>query len=148
MSPTWNGASRGRLDPADRAAGHHAADLDGRGIGRAGVHPAPHVGVEREVDRAQEHLPRAGLRHGRLDEPEVGLLRLAVRACRQDDLSIHASGHRWFLPKRQHGRRLGNPRRPPVRRPLAFRLKSDSNPVMIIPVRVAGSLDDFRSGAI
>ena len=45
------------------------------------------------MDRAEPHLTRTGLRHGRLDEAEVGFLGLTLRPRRQDDLTVHASRH-------------------------------------------------------
>ncbi len=81
------------FDPTDRATAHHSADLDRRGIRRTSVHPSSHVGVQREIQRAQQHLPRTGFRHRGLDQPEVGFLRLTLGACGQHELTIDASGH-------------------------------------------------------
>ncbi len=119
MSPTRNVRDLGGFDPADGGTGHHVADLGCRGIRRAGADPASHVRVQREIDRAQKHLSRAGLRHGRLDKPEIGLGRLTPRARRQDDLMIHELDG---LPFEIHG----------------------ANPLMIIPPREARSANDSR----
>jgi 4-amino-4-deoxy-L-arabinose transferase-like glycosyltransferase len=107
-------AEIGGFDPADRAAGHRLADLDRRGIRRTGVHPASHVGVQREIQRAQQHLPRSGFRHRRLNEPEVGFLRLTLGASRQQDPAIHAIRHHAFLRSCRmmtHGSRIEISRR-------------------------------------
>ena len=49
-----------------------------------------------------------------------------MRARRQDDLTIHGSGHLGFPSNRLNDRRF-------------FRWKSGSNPTMIIPVRGGGT---------
>ena len=51
------------LHDADRAADEHVTDLDRRGVGPRGAHPAAHVGVQGEVDDAQQQLPLGGRRH-------------------------------------------------------------------------------------
>ena len=45
---------------ADGAAGHDLADADGRRIGRRIAHAPAHVGIEREVDDAHQHLAGPG----------------------------------------------------------------------------------------
>ena len=75
-------------DLADRAAGHDLADRHGSRVGRRLAHPAAHVGVEREIDRAAQHLARAGLRDRRLLEAEILRPRLALRARGQHDPAV------------------------------------------------------------
>ena len=50
---------------ADGAAGHDLADADRLGVGLRVAHAPAHVRVEREPERAQQHLARAGLRDRR-----------------------------------------------------------------------------------
>ena len=91
-----------RHDLPHRPPGHHAAQLDRRRVGRPRVHAPPHVGVEREVDGADEHLPRGGLRRRRLDHPEVGLGGEPVGAGVEQNPAVGASGH---LERSLHGLR-------------------------------------------
>ena len=46
----------GLNDLGDGAALHHAADLDRLGIGRRVAHAAAHIGIERQVERPQQHI--------------------------------------------------------------------------------------------
>ena len=57
--------------PADRAADHDRAEFHRRRVGRRVAHPSAHVGIERQVDGAQQHLARAGLRKRNLLDAEV-----------------------------------------------------------------------------
>ena len=99
-------ALRARLDDlAHRAADHDVADLDGRGVGLGVAHPPAHVGVQREVERAQQHLALAHLRQ--LDGPglEVAVLGLAHRPLRQGDLrGLHRSSMAPQAPDAAAGR--------------------------------------------
>src|SRR5262245_16381212 len=54
----------------------------------AKLHAAAHVGVERQVDRAQEHLVGPGPGHLGLQQPEVLRGRLALRARGEEDLTV------------------------------------------------------------
>ena len=54
-----------RLDDlGDGAADHDLVYRDGGGVGFRSAHPAAHVGVERKVLRAEQHLPVAGFGDG------------------------------------------------------------------------------------
>src|SRR5207247_8322457 len=88
-----------RLDDlADGAADHRLAELDGRSVRLHVVHPAAHVGVEREPDGAYEDLAVLRRRHRRVDDLEIGWLRLAHRAALEQYAAV---GHRpGLLPSR------------------------------------------------
>ena len=103
-----------------RPPGHHVAQLDRRRVGRPRVHAAPHVGVEREVDGADEHLPRGELRHPRLDQPEVGLGGEPVGAGVEHNPAVDACRHALHRPPmsaRWQTRPTGRPRRVPATAP-------------------------------
>ena len=71
---------------------HHVADLDRGGVRRRGAHPAAHVGVERQVDGAQQHL--AVLEVGQVDHlgGEAAVVGLPDGAGGEADLRrLHAS---------------------------------------------------------
>src|SRR5205823_989447 len=55
--------------------------------------PAAHIGVERQVDAAQQHLALAGLRQWSFGDLEIFRHRQAARPPLQQDLTI-ALGHR------------------------------------------------------
>ena len=81
-------------DLPDALALHHLAEPDRCRVGRRIVHPAAHVGVERQPDRADQDLARRKLRDGDLVELEVLLHRCAMGAARQQDPLVHVQGHR------------------------------------------------------
>ncbi len=57
---------------ADRAALHRRADREGRDIAFHVVHPAAHIGVDRQPAIGDAHLPFGQRRIGQRDEREVG----------------------------------------------------------------------------
>ncbi len=68
-----------------RAAFHHAIHRHRRGIGRAVAHAAAHIGIERQPDRAQQHLACAWRRHRIILEAEIRWAGLTVRARCEND---------------------------------------------------------------
>ena len=62
----------------DRAADHRLTDLDGLRVGPRRAHAPAHVGIEREPQRAQQHLALARLRRRALFEAEIARLRRAL----------------------------------------------------------------------
>ena len=100
-----------RHDPPHRPPGHHVAQLDRRRVRRPRVHAAPHVGVERQVDGADEHLARGGFRRRRLVQPEVGLGREPLGAGVQQNPAVRAGRH--ALHRSINAHRVANP--PPGR---------------------------------
>ena len=85
--------------PGRRLADHHFAQADRRGIRRAVVHAAPHVGIDRQIDRANQEFARPGRRHGRLDQLEIRFLRKAGGPRGQRDLSIDGCHVRHTIQK-------------------------------------------------
>ena len=81
-------------DLPDALTLHHLAEPDRRRVGGRIVHPAAHVGVERQPDRAHQDLARRKLRDGDLVELEVLRHRRALRSSRQQDFLVHVQGHR------------------------------------------------------
>jgi hypothetical protein len=73
-------------DLPHRAAGHRLVEPEGRHVGLHVVHAAAHVRVDRHVAVADQHLARARVGHRDLDEAEVAVLGLTVRAGGQPDL--------------------------------------------------------------
>ncbi|MFO1426845.1 MAG: hypothetical protein U1F11_07690 [Steroidobacteraceae bacterium] len=80
---------------ADDLAAHDRAELDRRDIGCRFVHAAAHVGIERQVVRAHQHLALADGRQGTLDQAEVFLARPALRPAREQHLHILRRRHIW-----------------------------------------------------
>ncbi|MNR10920.1 hypothetical protein D3C85_1271940 [compost metagenome] len=78
----------GDLDPRDGAAHHGLADLNGLGIGRGVAHAAAHIGIQGQIDRAQQHLAWAGLRHFARFQAEIAVGGLAVRARGKHDTAV------------------------------------------------------------
>ena len=81
----------GGRDLAHRAAFHHAADRHRLRIGRPVAHAPAHIGIERQPDRAQQHLASAGGRHGIFLDAEVGRFGFTDGAGSQND--AFALGH-------------------------------------------------------
>ncbi len=79
-------------DLRDRAANHHAADLNRDSIGLRVAHPAAHIGVKRQVLIAQQHLPRTRRWHVARFQTKGILIRLAHRAFGQNKLTVHGIG--------------------------------------------------------
>ena len=80
------------LDHADGPADQHVADLDRVGVGLRGTHPPAHVGVEREVDDAQQQLAVGRRRHLVVGEREAVVAGLALGAPGEPDLGgAHAN---------------------------------------------------------
>ena len=74
----WRNRGCSRLTTsADRAAFHHAVDRHRRGIGRSVAHATAHIGIERQPDRAQQHLAVTRRRHRH--NPRVGNLSASAR---------------------------------------------------------------------
>ena len=102
-----------RNDAADRLAAHGRTDLHRRDVGRAFVHPATHVGVERQPHRADQHLPFGRNRHRRFFQPEGVGRRCAVRTTGEDDAAIavgrlgHGAGSSDGSGAGRKGRALG-----------------------------------------
>src|SRR5579871_1333543 len=84
-------------DLADRAAHHGLADLHLLGVRPRGAHTAAHIGVERQIADAHQHLPVARLRRRPLHQFEiVGSWRAGGPALEQD-LAIDAGSHGGLL---------------------------------------------------
>src|SRR5437667_8419298 len=62
------------LDVADCPTDHHLADPDWGGIGFGIVHTTAHVGIDREVERADQDLARPGSRDGGFHQAKIGFL--------------------------------------------------------------------------
>ena len=82
-------------DLADRAAAQHLADLEALGVGSRRAHASAHIGVEREIFVAQEHLARAWLRDRAFDSGEIGGCRFALRMGCERDLPVDALSHAY-----------------------------------------------------
>ena len=78
---------------ADGAARHDLADADGRRVGGGIAHAPAHVGIERHVDDAHQHLARAGLGHRHLLDAEVGFGHLRGRAAGENDAAMGFRDH-------------------------------------------------------
>ena len=78
------------------AAFHHAADRHRRRIGRSIAHPAAHIGIERQPDRAQQNLALAGHRLRIFLDAEVRCFGLADRT--RDENDAFGLRHGWFPP--------------------------------------------------
>ena len=78
---------------ADGAARHDLADADGRRVGGGVAHAAAHVGIERHVDHAHQHLARARLGHGHLLDAEIGFGHFRGRAARENDAAMGFGDH-------------------------------------------------------
>ncbi|KAG1585967.1 hypothetical protein G6F46_014812 [Rhizopus delemar] len=70
----------GRLHTCHGATHHGLADLDRFGIGRRIAHAAAHIGIQREIHGAQQHLTWAGLRDIPRFQPEIAVCGFAVWA--------------------------------------------------------------------
>ena len=70
---------------ADGAAFHHLADADRRGVRRRIAHPSAHVGIERQPQRAEQHLAHARRRDRHVLDAEITFVGLADRPRRQHD---------------------------------------------------------------
>src|SRR5690606_19138434 len=81
---------------ADRAADHQVAGVKMSGIGAHRVHAAAHIGVERQVDVAHQHLVGAGRGNLALDDLEILLGDPALGVLFHQDLSVFR-GH-FALP--------------------------------------------------
>jgi hypothetical protein len=60
----------------DRTPLHYLANLNRRGIGLVCIHPTPHIGIERKINRPQKHLAGWNLwdfGHSQLEICERGL---------------------------------------------------------------------------
>ncbi len=77
---------------ADRAAGHHLAELDVLRVRLLRVHAAAHVRVEREPVIADQELAVAGLGQRHCLEPEVRFGDPALRPADEKDLTICGHG--------------------------------------------------------
>ena len=88
-----------RLDhAADGAADQHFAQPDRRRVAGADLlHQVAHVRVERQGQRAQQHLSRAGGRHGHGLEAEVLRHRAPGGAGGEHDAAVDGRGHAGFL---------------------------------------------------
>ncbi len=75
--------------PSERERSHHLADLDRRHVRAAGVHPAAHRRVQRDVRDLDDELAVAGVGHGALDEVEVRVLDVADGAGGETQLAAH-----------------------------------------------------------
>ena len=85
---------------AGAAADHDVADLQGIGVlAVAAAHLPAHVGIDRQVVRAHQHLAVGGPRDRCLDEAEAARLRHAVRRLDVDELAMcrHGECTPWFL---------------------------------------------------
>ena len=103
-----------------RSAGHDVAQLDRRGVRRPGVHAAPHVRIERQIEGADEQLARRRLRRRRFDHPEVGLGREPVGTGVQQNLTVERRRH--GLHRSTNARPVANPAGP-GRRPASARTR-------------------------
>jgi hypothetical protein len=83
----------GRDHFADRAGAHHLADLHWADIGLAGIHPAAHRRVERDVLHLDQHFTVLRFGHGRLLIAPVAALGQADRARGQLELLVDQTGH-------------------------------------------------------
>ena len=93
MSPGAIAIEIGRDDLADGAAFHHLADRDRLGIGRRVAHAPAHVGIERQPQRAQQHLAGPRRRDRHLLDAKIAFFRLADRPRRQQDALAAHSRH-------------------------------------------------------
>ncbi|KOT02711.1 hypothetical protein DM50_3748 [Burkholderia mallei] len=96
-----------RDDAAHRSAHHHAAELDGRSIRGRVAHAAAHVRIERQPDRAQQHLARRGHGHRRRFGAEILRRGRALRARVQHDPAVGRLGLRHGFLRRNGRRRQG-----------------------------------------
>ncbi len=78
-------------------AGHDAAERDRRLVRLAVVHPAAHVGIERQILHPQQNLPGTWRRDRGLLQAEVGEPGLPLRSGGKDDLAGLGCGHVWCL---------------------------------------------------
>ncbi|MNT52464.1 hypothetical protein D3C72_1894920 [compost metagenome] len=78
----------GRLDPRHRAAHHGLPDLHRLGVRRRVAHAAAHIGIQRQIDRAQQHLTGARLRHLARFQAEIAVRGLAVGTRGKHDTAV------------------------------------------------------------
>ena len=83
---------RGGDDLADAFPGHHPADLHRRRVGGAVGEPAAHVRVDRQEQRAGQHLALRQHRQLFLVQREIGGARRAGGATLQHQRMTHAVG--------------------------------------------------------
>src|SRR5262249_38387668 len=72
---------------------HDLPEGDGRDIGPGIAHPAPHVGIERQVHDPREELAGPRLRDGSLDQPKVVLSRVTRGSRGQEDPAVRPRDH-------------------------------------------------------
>jgi hypothetical protein len=84
-------------DLADNAAFDDRTDLDRPGIGTLRADPPAHIGVERQIDPAHQHLALGGIGQWRVGYREIGRGRRPGRPLLQQYLSV-AVVHRPVLP--------------------------------------------------
>jgi len=78
-----------RLDDITHyAAHHHLVDSHRVGIRLAVIHPAAHVGIDRQINRTHQELTCSQSRQRRFDQTKISFLRKANRPCREHDLAI------------------------------------------------------------
>jgi hypothetical protein len=97
--PLLEASTVGFDDFADDAALKRVADLPRFRVGFPGVHPAAHVGVHGEVQRADECLARSRFRDLLFDQFEGVSVGCSARALRQQEFSIRRHTERY----RVHG---------------------------------------------
>jgi hypothetical protein len=87
-------------DATDGAGSHHLTEADGRDIGPTLVHPAPHRGVERNIENFDQELAIARLGHRLVGQVPVGPLGKADRPGGEPELTVDG-GHDGFSRKRR-----------------------------------------------
>ncbi len=76
-------------------AGHDRAEFDGKRVGARRAHPSAHIRIEREIERAQQHLSVRRRLHPRHVEFEIALFDGSpLRALGEEEAFIGGSGHR------------------------------------------------------
>src|SRR6516164_4356970 len=93
-------------DLADDAAFDDGTDLDRPGIGTLAADPPAHIGVERQIDAAHQHLALGGVGQRRIGYLEIGQGRRPGRPPLQQYLAV-AVLHRLFLLPAHHAIKVG-----------------------------------------
>ena len=122
--------SRG-FDHAQRQAAHDLAQADRRQIALGIVHPGAIGRVQRQIDRADQHLVLVQIRDGRLDQFQIAGLDHALGALAQHPLTVRLAACRshWRLsvrflwPPSWPRRRLRSRCAPRKKRPFRIALK-------------------------
>ncbi|MNV40978.1 hypothetical protein D3C71_1325990 [compost metagenome] len=90
---------------------HHRVQRNRCGVGRPLLHATAHVGIQRQIAIAQQHLARARRGNRHVLDTEVGRDGSTVGARGEDDAGVGERGHQWIAP----GRRKRNPDSTPSR---------------------------------